>query len=383
MICTSPKEQSVMQGKNNTLQQLLKYIPRNKFGEIVEKYNGNKWCKGFFCWDLFIALLHGQFNSEDSLRSVNLSNQYQSNHLSKLGVKSPTRSTLSDACRWRNPAIFMEIYKYLVSTLKQANKISVSLDNFTYLIDSTPIFLKGWGYEWAKNNYRITGLKVHTVYDLNLSSPVHFTITAPNINDVTEGKKIRIKSKSTYVFDKAYYDYTWWNRIDKKGSRFVTRVKKNTPFKIKERRKVAEENILHDWTIQLSGGKAKKFDGMLRHIRVRLDSNKNKSISIITNDLKSPAKTIGDFYKSRWEIELFFKCLKQNLKIKRFWGRSENAVKIQIIIAMIGYILLKLVQINTKSHLSVSHIRIIIRIKLYEKVELDQIMRPPQWRARV
>lgn len=363
-----------MQGKTTVFKDLLKYIPRKKFENIVKKHQGDKWCKNFFCWDLFIMLLHGQLNGEMSMRTVELSNACQATYLNQMGAKAVSLSTLSDACKVRNPNVFMDVFGHLLSILKLSGKIDKELRQFIHLIDSTPIPLKGYGYEWVKDNYRIKGLKIHTVYDHDLKSPIHFTITAPNVNDITEGKKLPIMANGIYIFDKAYYDYRWWNDIDKKGSRFVTRLKKDAPFKIIERQKV-EGNLLHDWTIQLTSQAGRRFKGLLRHIRVRLFNN--KSIVIITNDLTCPAARIAELYKWRWDIELFFKCLKQNLKIKRFWGKNENAVKLQIITAMIAYILLRLVQIKSWCALSIKQIRIIIRIKLYELTTVYKILKVP------
>lgn len=366
-----------MQRKSTVFKDLLKYIPRKKFDEIVNKHKGDKWCKNFFCWDLFVMLLHSQLSGEMSMRMVELSNAYQADYLKQVDAKTMPLSTLSDACKARNPNVFMDVFWHLLTILKVSGKVSKELNQFIHLIDSTPIPLKGNGYDWAKDNYRIKGLKVHTVYDCDLQSPIHFTMTAPNVNDVTEGKKLRIKKGGIYVFDKGYYDYRWWNDIDKKGSRFVTRLKKDAPFKIIQRRAV-KENLLHDWTIQLTSKAGKRFEGLLRHIRVKL-ANK-KSIIIITNDLISSAKRIAELYKWRWEIELFFKCLKQNLKIKRFWGKSENAVKLQIITAMIAYILLRLVQIKNCCALSIKQVRTIIRIKLYELTTIYRILKIPDKR---
>ena len=366
-----------MQRKSTVFKDLLKYIPQKKFDEIVNKHNGDKWCKNFFCWDLFAMLLHSQLSGEMSMRMVELSNAYQASYLKQINAKAMPLSTLSDACKARNPNVFMDVFWHLLSILKVSGKVDKQLKQFIHLIDSTPIPLKGYGYDWAKDNYRIKGLKVHTVYDCDLQSPIHFTITAPNVNDVTEGKKLHIKKGGIYVFDKGYYDYRWWNDIDKKGSRFVTRLKKDAPFKIIQRRAV-KENLLHDWTIQLTSQAGKRFKGLLRHIRVKL-ANK-KSIIIITNDLISSAKRIAELYKWRWEIELFFKCLKQNLKIKRFWGKSENAVKLQIITAMIAYILLRLVQIKNRCALSIKQVRTIIRLKLYELTTVYEILKVPDKR---
>jgi len=365
-----------MQGKGTVFESLLKYVSRKKFDEIVEKHNGDKWCKNFFCWDLFIMLLHGQLCGEMSMRSVELSNSCQASYLNRLGAKTVSLSTLSDACKARNPDVFMDVFRQVLTLLRTTpRKIDKELDQFIYLIDSTPIPLKGHGYEWVKDNYRIKGLKVHTIYDYDLKSPVHFTITAPNVNDVTEGKKLAIKAKGIYVFDKGYYDYSWWNNIDKKGSRFVTRLKKDAPFKIITRRDV-NENLFHDWTIQLTSQAGKHFKGLLRHIRIKL-ANK-KSIVVVTNDLTSSATRIAELYKWRWDIELFFKCLKQNLKIKRFWAKNENAVKLQIITAMIAYILLRLAQVKNQCSLSIKQVRVIIRLKLCEPTTVYKVLKIPK-----
>jgi hypothetical protein len=364
-----------MKGKNIVFKDLLKYIPRNKFDEFVRKHGADKWCKNFFCWDLLIVLLNGQLNGDMSLRTVELSHRCQSNALKQLNVKSAPLSTLSDACRSRGTEVFMDIFEFLVGRLQNDAKRDKDFSQFIHMIDSTPIPLKGYGYEWVKDNYRIKGLKVHTVYDSHLKSPIHFTMTAANVNDITEGKQFPLKAKGIYVFDKGYYDFSWWEAIAKKGSYFVTGLKKDTPFKIKKKNSTLGQAVLHDWTIELSSQAGSRFRGEMRHIRVALSHK--KTLVIVSNDFEKTAEEIADLYKKRWEIELFFKCLKQNLKIKRFWGKNENAVKLQIITAMIAYVLLRLVQICTQSKLSLQQVRLIIRIKLYERDTVYKVLKIP------
>lgn len=365
-----------MQGKLTVFEALMKYVPKKKFDEFTEKHEGNKWCKNFFCWDLLTMLLHGQLSGATSMRMLELTNSCQAKYLKCMGANIAPLSTLSDACRERNPLVFMEVFSYLLALLKKTTSMEKELKAFINLIDSTPIQLKGHGYDWAKNNYRITGLKVHTVYDPALESPIHFTITPPNVNDITEAKKIDMGSNGIYVFDKGYYDFSWWADMISKGNDFVTRIKSSTPFKILRRNPVQAENLLHDWVIQLTSQKSKCYKGLLRHIRVKLKNN--KTIGVITNNLEISAERIAELYKLRWEIELFFKCLKQNLKIKRFWGQNENAVKLQIITSMIAYILLRLAQVKADcAKLSIMQVRIIIRIKLYEPITIGNILKIP------
>lgn len=363
-----------MPRKITVFNALLKYIPRKKFDEIVDKYDADKWCKNFFCWDLFIVLLHGQLSGQTSMRTVELTSTYQISQFKAIKAKTASLSTLSDACKVRNPSVFMDVFWNLLTILKKQGKVDKNLRRFIHLIDSTPINLKGYGYEWTKDNHRIKGLKVHTMYDSELKSPIHFTMTAANINDVTEGKEFPLKKGGIYIFDKGYYDYKWWNDIHKKESLFVTRLKKDAPFKIKKRN-TRKGNLVHDWLIQLTSKAGQRFKGLLRHIRVKLENK--KTIVIVTNDLKSSAEHIAKLYKKRWEIELFFKCLKQNLKIKHFWGKSENAVKLQIVSAMIAYVLIRLTQVKSKSKLTVKQLRIIICQKLNENTTIYRILKIP------
>lgn len=364
-----------MKGKDIVFKELLEYISHKKFADIVKKHEADKWCKSLYSWDLLIILLHGHLSGEKSLRSLELSHAIQGTHLKDMKASRAARSTLSDACKVRNPAVFKDVFTYLVDKVRVRGKLDKLSKTFIHLIDSTPIILKGHGYDWAGSNYRITGLKMHTVYDESVKSPIYIDITAPTVNDITPAKDIEIESGGTYVFDKAYFDYTWWNTIDQKGSYFVSRLKSNTPYKIVERHATLAEGITHDWTIQLSSRKGRAFKSVLRHIRVRLDNK--KSIEIVSNDLKSSATQIAQLYKRRWNIELFFKCIKQHLKIKRFWGKSENAVLLQLLVGMIAYLLLRLAQTITQCKLSIYQISILIRAKLYANCTLFKLLRAP------
>lgn len=291
-------------------------------------------------------------------------------------------STLSHTCKTRDPAVFREVFSYLVSTLQKNCFLNNELAAFIKLIDATPIPLKGNGYEWAKDNHRTKGLKIHTVYDLQLDAPVHFSISAANVNDITEAKKIPLESGGIYVYDKGYFDYGWWASIAQKGSYFVTRIKKSTPYEVIKTYYPKGKNVLSDEIIQLTSQVARrKFTQPLRLIEIILDDG--KTITIVTNKLNLSAQWIAQLYRWRWQIELFFKCLKQHLKIKKFWGKSENAVKLQIIVALITYVLLRLVQLYTKTTFSIKYLEQVIRMKLFtsstiyaEIKKVDKLMPP-------
>ncbi len=362
-----------MHGKSNVFRQILKYLPREKFNETVKKYDGDKWAKKFKYWDLFNILLHGQLSGETSLRMVGLS------HNAHLGVAETkmARSTLSDNCMTKNPAVLMDIFWQLVSQIQnKGKKLLDSLTSAIQLLDSTGIMLMDKGHEWVKGNGRINGLKVHTLYDNELKCPVHFSITSANVNDIEEAKKLSIKTDKIYVFDKGYCDFSWWNKINEKGSYFVSRLKKGVCYQVKEEKKPTSEKILDDKIILLTARSGKQYKSLLRYVEVVIESKKN--IVLLTNDFNSSAEEIAQLYKTRWKIELFFKCIKQNLKIKRFWGKSENAVRLQIIVAMIAYVLLRLIQMISLTAYSLKEVGVLVRINLGCTELINKILKIPE-----
>lgn len=362
-----------MQGKDNVFRGILKYIPRDQFNKTVQKHDGDKWSKKFKYWDLFNILLHGQLSGEMSLRTVGLS------HSAHFGVaeKKMARSTLSDCCMKKNPAVLMDIFWQLVERIEcKGKKLLNDLGSAIHLLDSTGIMLMEKGHEWAKGNGRINGLKVHTLYDNELKCPVHFSITSANVNDIEEAKKLAIKPHKTYVFDKGYCDFSWWNKINEKGSYFVSRLKKGVRFEIKEINKRVSENIMDDKIISLTARSGKQYKSLLRYVEVVIESK--KKIILLTNDFDSSSEEIAQLYKTRWKVELFFKCIKQNLKIKRFWGKSENAVKLQIIVAMITYVLLRLIQMVSQTAYSLKEVGIVVRINLGCMESINKIFKTPK-----
>lgn len=275
------------------------------------------------------------------------------------------------------------------------NKELIETKDIITLIDSTPIRINE---DWCEKTLRIKGLKVHTVYNLNNNIPVYFDITGAKTEDITEARKIinedTIKENYTYVFDRGYISSEWWNKINKLKAFFVTRNFKHYSYKLLETRyihqsyyycnnndnnnileEIKEGDIIQDCIIQSTGEKFKKFyKDKLRMIIVKRDKNKHTTdLKLFTNDFKRTPEEIANLYKQRWQIELFFKWIKQNLKIKKFLSKTENGIKIQICISMIAYVLIKMAQIlniiSKKASLK-SLIRIInsgIFTRLYRK----------------
>ena len=321
-----------MQEYNTIIGNLFNSIDRRVFKKIVEKHNGEYYSKSFTCWEQFVCVFLGQILKNcQSLRDIEdflLSNQNQWYHL---GIRHPiARSTLSYANNTKPWEIYGDLFNYLLHKTS-CNKV---INNVVTIIDSTPIYLNLNLFSWAEENLRIKGMKMHVVYNLNEQRPVYFTFTSPRINDVEEGKLVEIIANHTYVFDRGYMDFKWWGEIDDQGAYFVSRFKKNNAIVELTEIQQCNENISSQ-LIQLKHHcKGKVF----RKVYVKREGKRH--LELITNDLSRSVEEISELYKQRWQIELFFKWVKQNLKIKKFIGRSENAVKTQICIAFIVYLLL-------------------------------------------
>lgn len=251
------------------------------------------------------------------------------------------------------------------------------------LLDSSPIQLKGRRYDdWAKPNrtLRCQGLKLHVEYDLELKSPVRVKTSNPNYNDSTMGRDWPIEKDTIYVFDKGYYDFNWWWSIHQKQAYFVTRLKNNAVMIEEVKHEVTGDIILEDNTFKFKnksprGGKKNLYTKRLRRIVVKREGK--TPLVLVTNLVNFPAETIAELYRARWEIELFFKWIKQNLKIKKYLGKSENAVKIQLATALITYLLIKLFHINLKCELTLQQTLIWIRHNFYRQKAQFSTTDPP------
>ena len=316
-------------------------------------------------------MLYAQLCGRKSLRGMVLSWQNHRHLHYHLGTMPVTRSTLSDVNRSRPSGIYLELFFGLLGKLR--DKVIASAD-VVRLIDSTTIDLCKQQFGWATFRSGKAGVKVHTVYDPNAMVPTFFSITEASKHDKRAAEKMPLIDGATYVFDRAYNDYAWYHCMDQRDIRFVGRMKINANFEVIKNMKVSDDGVLEDQEIQLSSPKARKDCPInLRRIRfVRKDDG--KTLTFITNDFKRTAGEIAGLYKQRWQIELFFKWIKQNLKIKAFAGRSENAVKTQIIIAMIAYLLLKLANQSVASVLSLYQLATLLSITLMERRSLKELM---------
>lgn len=327
--------------KDTVFQQLLKPITKKLISACVQRYQSDYHCKYFSTLDHLKVLIYTHINEIKSLRTLEVALNKQ-----KLGIKSKVkRSTLSDANAKRPAECFMWILGQLMSLLPR--KMHKEITKVIRILDSSPIQLRDHGYHWAKQyaTRHIKGLKLHTEYDVCLRSPTKIKISHPNVNDASMGQKWDILKDTIYVFDKGYYDYNWWWSIHQRKAYFVTRLKKNAAIVIEKQEKRQNEVVMEDGIFKISnkvprGGKRMEYSDTLRYIKVRREG---KTPLILATNLKDvSAENIANLYKSRWDIELFFKWVKQHLRIKKFLGKSMNAVKLQLITAIITYLLTQL-----------------------------------------
>lgn len=335
----------------STFRNLLKGFPRSDFDKVVRRRNADKYVKRFGHWDHLIAMLYAQLSGAQALRGLEIGFNNHASHHYHLGTSAIKRSTLADANMNRSDAVFRDVATVLMS--KVSRKLRKQSDKMMYLLDSTSITLKGREFDsWtSENRTRNTqGIKVHVLYDAHDEIPVWHDISAANVNDIERARAVPLEANALYVFDKGYNDYNWWNCIDEAGARFVTRFKHNASIHVVRQLGIPDQSkdiVLADEVVTFKhkcpGGKRvnKYFGKELRRVTVARP-DKETPIVLVTNDFVSSALDIGQCYKERWGIELFFKWIKQHLKIRNFLGRSENAVRIQILTALISYLLVAL-----------------------------------------
>ena len=332
-----------------TFHELLKGLPRSTFDRLVKKRNADKYSKGFGHWDQLVAMLYGQLSEAPGLRSLEAGFNGHSAHHFHLGTHEVKRSTLAEANAKRSDAVFNDTAALLMGQVsRQHRRDSTEL---MYLLDSTSLTLKGREFDrWTLDNRtrNTQGIKVHVLLDAATEAPEWHSFSAANVNDVSLARQVPLQKDALYVFDKGYCDYGWWCSIEEAGARFVTRFKRNAGLAQQQTRTIprdAEGIILHDEIVRLKhrhpGGKTNPYTKPLRCITVARP-DKASPLVLATNDLDSAATEIAQRYKERWGIELFFKWVKQHLKIKKFFGRSENAVRIQVLTALISYLLVVL-----------------------------------------
>jgi IS4 transposase len=363
--------------QNSVFHGLTKHVPWRRFDQLVEKYGADELSRKLNSKRHLLALLFGQFGGAMSLREIVTGLESHQMRLYHVGGAAVKRSTMSDANTNRPWQLFSDLFAQM---LLQAHRgLRRATGEAVRLIDSTSVRLSSLSQDWAEFSDGVCGAKVHVVYDPQADRPVYFSVTRANVNDITAAKAMPIERGATYVFDLGYYDYGWWARLDAADCRLVTRLKKNTPITVASESRVPEDsNILSDRTgylpARLANSRKNPLQVAVRELRVRIDTG--KVLRIVTNDLDAPAQEIAGLYKQRWQIELFFRWIKQTLRIKRFLGVSENAVRIQIAVALIAFLILRLAQAAQKIVHSPLAFARLVRTNLMHRRPLGELLAP-------
>lgn len=355
--------------------QLVSFLNRSKFNRIVAKYEGDKYVKHFSCWNQLLALMFGQLSNRESLRGLIVALDAHHSKTYHLGMgKNVSKSSLARANQDRDYHIFEEHAYYLVNQAREKRTTNIfNLGGNVYAFDSTTIDLCLSVFWWAKFRKKKDGIKVHTLYDIETQIPTFFHITEASVNDSKAMKEIPYEPDSFYIFDRAYNSFKMLYKIHQIGAYFVVRAKKNLQYKTIKWKRRLPRNVLSDVTIDLIGFYPKKYyPGSLRMVRY-WDEEQKREFVFLTNATHISALHVAEFYKNRWQVELFFKWLKQHLKIKKFWGTTENAVRIQIYAALCTYCLVAIVQHDMKPDRSTFEVLQILSLSLTDKTNLREL----------
>jgi len=357
--------------------QLVEFLPQRAFDRIVSHYHGNKYIRHFSCWNQLLCMIFGQLTQRDSLRDLIVVLEAHCRKSYHLGFgKSVTRSNLSKANERRNYKIFEE-YAYLligIARRKRANE-DFEIRGKIYAFDSTTIDLCLSVFWWATFRKKKAGIKLHTLYDITTQIPAFIHITEATVNDVNAMDVIPYEADAYYVFDRGYVDFTRLYRITLHQAYFVVRAKSNLKFNRMYSGKVDKTTgVLCDQIGKLSGVQtSKQYRAKIRRIKF-YDTETMKTFVFLTNNMDLTALQIALLYKNRWQVELFFKWIKQHLKVKSFWGTTENAVRIQIYSAIIAYCLVALVGAEQKNKRSTYEILQILGISLLDKTPINEML---------
>jgi hypothetical protein len=361
--------------------QILQFVNKYEFEKCVDRYKGNHRVRGLNCWNQFVQLFFGQLTSLNSLRDICTCLKAHKKKLYHLGIKqNVNQSTLSRANERRDWRIFADFGNYLIKTVRPlyANTPipNVDIENDVFALDSTTISLSIKLFSWARGKYSRGAIKVHTMLDLRGSIPTFIFITDGKYNDGNILDEIIPLPNAVYLMDRAYIDFTALYRMNTVGAYFITRSKETLDYLVTGWEMNIDESygILSDKTIKLKGPKSKRlYPDKLRMVEY-YDDEKDMVFVFITNNFEVSALDVARLYRNRWQIEVFFKWITQNLTIKTLWGHSENAVNIHIWIAICTYLIVAYVKFSLQSKLSIYEIMQILGISAFDKAPVKELL---------
>jgi len=355
--------------------QIMSYVPKYSFDNCVKKYRGNYKVQSFTCWEQFLAMTFAQLTYRESLRDIETCLRAMQNKLYHIGIRSKiSRSTLADANQNRDWRIYADFAYILIDKAKELyrdDKFFKELDETVYALDSTTIDLCLSLFPWAKFRKTKSAIKIHTLLDLQNNIPSFISITDGSVHDVNILDELITEIGAFYIVDKGYIDFERLYNLNNNSAYFVTRAKSNFQFKRIYSQQVDKSlGLICDQSIVLKGFyPSKDYPEKLRRIKY-FDPQNNRRLVFLTNNFRLPAMTIANLFKQRWQIELFFKWIKQNLKIKSFYGNTPNAVKTQVCIAISVYVLLAIIKKKLKIEHSLYTFLQLISISVFEKTPI-------------
>jgi len=355
--------------------QLISFLDYQKFRRLSDKYKGNHYVKTFTCWNQLLVLMFGQLCARVSLRDLIIAVQAHQGKSYHLGFgSSVTRSNLAKANQNRDYKIFEEFAYYMIDLARKKRINNVfKLNGNVYAFDSTTIDLCLEVFWWAKFRQHKGGIKIHTLYDIETQIPTFFHITTASVNDMVAMDAIPYEAEAYYIFDRGYNDFKRLFTIHSIGAFFVVRAKSNLQFKAVKWVRRLPKNILSDCIGALTVyNSEKKYPEYIRKVTY-FDQEQQREYTYLTNAMHLTAYQVAELYRNRWQVELFFKWLKQHLKIQKFWGSSENAVRIQIYAAITAYCLVAIVQNDMKLERSTYEVLQILSISLTDTTSLKDL----------
>ncbi|KPJ48381.1 transposase [candidate division TA06 bacterium DG_26] len=367
--------------------QLMDFLPKQEFDKCIRKYQGNYRIRSFSCWDQFLCMAFAQITYRESLRDIESCLHSMQSKLYHMGIRgNVSRSTLADANEKRDWRIYADFALTLIDMarkLYQDDDFGLELDETVYALDSTTIDLCLSMFPWARFRKKKGAIKLHTLFDLRGNIPSFIWITHAKVHDVNILDELIAEPGSIYLMDRGYIDFSRLYTLNLSQATFVTRAKSNFTFRRLYSHPVDKSTGLKcDQTILLTGFySSKDYPEKMRRVKF-YDDDSNASLIFLTNNFKLPALTISQLYKCRWNVEIFFRWIKQNLRIKSFYGTSPNAVKTQIWIAIATYVLIAIVKKRLKIELSLYTFLQILSVTVFEKVNIYQMVSENQYKCR-
>lgn len=366
-----------MRCQATVFSQALQQVPWGVFDKAVKRHGTDRRSRCLDSRSHLVALMAGQLFEARGLRDIAGAMEIHSKSLSRRGIEPVRRATLSDANSKRDPRVFQALIPALLARLRPTSRHVT--DRALQLIDSTTIHPGAEAAAWAHYSNGVVAAKIHVVYDPKLEAPVFFHLTGYDCSDIAGARAlIEPIAGTTYVFDRGYHDFRFWADLNAAGCRLVTRLKRKTRLHVVgERTRGADPDILSDRIVRLSARlthtRRNPFSADGRVVEVRRESG--EALQIFTNDLTSSARQIADLYKKRWDIEIFFRVLKQNLRIKVFYGRSENAVRLQIIVAIIVYLIMKIIHQAVSPNVPLQNFISMLKAAIFHRYAIAPLIR--------